>query len=378
MNVKETSVKTDRNYQLDFLKLVFAIMVFAAHTVYLTPNSFSESSIFVVLGYISVNFFFNISGMLMINSVSKGTLENQTANSANIGERSWTFVFHRIKGILMQYWVALALSLVTYIIAYREYLSVVVKSIPEVLMVQSSVNFWSSNGPTWYLAAMFIAMLPLSYLLIKNKDTYVNVIAPTLAVLLYGYLFASEPYATSTFNGVIMYSFIRAVCGLCSGALSWKISLWIKGSNNKPLTRGIATIAEIICYSLVFVSMFLYSSDSGMIYSMMCLLPVCIGITFSGASYISEIFKCRIFKYCAPLSLAIYLNHNAGKRLVMSFFPEWEFNEKLIGMIVFTIACMIVYYLVIRVIRNIYIYISAIKHSCNLKIYSKSSFLSAV
>lgn len=357
INAKENLAKTERNYQLDFLKLVFAIMVFAAHTVYLTPNPFSANSIFVVLGYVSVNYFFIISGMLMINSVSKENFGNQTANSANIGECSWAFVTHRIKGILTQYWVSLSLSIVTYIIAYREYLSVVVKSIPEIFMLQSSVNFWSSNGPTWYLAAMFIAMLPLSYLLIKNKDTYTNVIAPTLAVLLYGYLFASEPYATSTFNGVIMYSFIRAMCGLCAGALSWKISLRIKGSNNKLQTRWIATIAEIICYSLVFISMFRYSSDSGMMYSMMCLLPICIGITFSGASYISEIFKFPIFKYCAPLSLAIYLNHNAGKRLVMFLFPEWGFGKKLIGMIGFTIACILAYYLIIRVIRYIYIYI---------------------
>lgn len=356
MTTLGSAEKNNRNYQLDFLKLFFSLMVFAAHTVYLTPNSFEGQTIFNVMGYVSVNFFFTVSGLLMINSANKDHIENRISESNKIGEQSLAFVFHKVKKLIMQYWVALTISIITYMIAYREFFSVIVKSIPEIMMVQSSVYFWSSNGPTWYMSALFTAMIPLSYLLIKNRDSYINVIAPTLSILLYGYLFASQPFASNTFNGITMYSFVRAVCCLCSGAFSWKINLWLKRKGSKSMVRKIITIAEILCYSILFISIFHFSS-SGMIYSVMLLLPICIGITFSQTSYISELFKCKIFKYSAQLSLAVFLNHNAGKRLVMVLFPDWSFDKKLFGMILFTVVCIIVYFTAIYFIQYIYIYI---------------------
>lgn len=344
---KDLTVKSERNYQIDFLKLIFSIMVFAAHTVYLTPNSLNGQSVFGVMGYVSVNFFFIVSGILMINSCSK-------INSQSHGESAFCFVINKIKSILLKYWVALALSIFTYIIAYKQFLSVIIKSVPEICMLESSVYYWATNGPTWYLSAMFIAMIPLSYLLLKNKDTYINISAPTMAVLLYSYLFASQPYATNTFNGVTMYSFLRALCGLSSGAIAYKISLWLKNNVNKPASRFIVTFFEIVLYILFFVTVFHYSSDSGMVYSSMLLLPICVGIAFSQTSLLSRLFKYKIFKFSAPLSLAIYLNHNTGKRLIMVYFPELDFKAKLVGMVIFTIIVSLLYFLIIFLLRKLW------------------------
>lgn len=35
---KHIFAKEERNYELDFLKLVFAVIVFSAHTIYLVPK----------------------------------------------------------------------------------------------------------------------------------------------------------------------------------------------------------------------------------------------------------------------------------------------------------------------------------------------------
>ena len=46
-----------------------------------------------------------------------------------------------------------------------------------------------TNEPTWYISALFIAMLPLAYIMIKNRDFYVHVFAPITAIILFGYMF---------------------------------------------------------------------------------------------------------------------------------------------------------------------------------------------
>lgn len=61
----------NRNYQLDFFKLIFSIFVFVAHTIYITPNTISDSPLFPTLGLVSVFYFFIVSGMMMLNTTTE-------------------------------------------------------------------------------------------------------------------------------------------------------------------------------------------------------------------------------------------------------------------------------------------------------------------
>ena len=62
--------------------------------------------------------------------------------------------------------------------------------------------------------------------MIKNRDFYVHVFAPITAIILFGYMFNTQPYGAHTFNGIVLYTIIRAVMGLCIGAISWKLTYW--------------------------------------------------------------------------------------------------------------------------------------------------------
>jgi peptidoglycan/LPS O-acetylase OafA/YrhL len=104
--------KKERNYQLDFLKLVFSIFVFIAHTIYITPNTISKNPLFGTLGFVAVFYFFIVSGMMMLNS------KTQIETVTEAGSTALGFVFHRIGNIITKYYIALLFSISSYIYIY--------------------------------------------------------------------------------------------------------------------------------------------------------------------------------------------------------------------------------------------------------------------
>lgn len=107
----ETSDKvvTRRNYQLDFLKFIFTLLVFWCHTdVFVGENT--RISFPIILGRIATHFFFMISGLFMVNSTMRSN-----ADISNSGKLAIKFVLKKFKGISLQYWVALFIYVLIYI-----------------------------------------------------------------------------------------------------------------------------------------------------------------------------------------------------------------------------------------------------------------------
>lgn len=229
------------------------------------------------------------------------------------------------------------------------------KSIPEILLLEESgVYSFILNGPTWYISALFIAMLPLAYVMKRNRDFYVNIFAPITAILLYGYMYNVQPFGGHTLNGLCMYTLIRAIQGLCFGAVSWKLSQYLAEKATTIAAKILVTIAEIILYAVFFVSVFKYSGDTYITYCFMLLLPIAVAITFSGTSYVGLLFRFTWMKYFAPWSLAIYLTHNTAKRIAVAKFYSESFETKLIITIAITIILIILLFLTENCIKLIW------------------------
>ena len=97
---KAVPEKGGRNYELDFFRLVFALLVFIYHT-----NPFIGKNTRVVLppdlGAGAVHFFFILSGMFMANSIVK---RGVTGNCAKL---SIGFVLNKFKSFAPEYFAAL-------------------------------------------------------------------------------------------------------------------------------------------------------------------------------------------------------------------------------------------------------------------------------
>lgn len=104
-----TTLKSNRNYQLDAIKLLIAVLVFINHTAAFV----GENTSFVIppsLGTVCVHIFFVISGFLMVLSASK-----KTVDPTNAGKTALEMTVSKFKQFASKYWTALLIALVLYL-----------------------------------------------------------------------------------------------------------------------------------------------------------------------------------------------------------------------------------------------------------------------
>ncbi len=106
----ENKEENPRNYEIDFFKLIFAMLVFIAHSSFFMS---ADAKLPPMLGSISVHFFFIVSGMLMANSIHKSKCDSEVA-----AENAISFIVKKIKKIMFPYWVSLFVFILVYIYAY--------------------------------------------------------------------------------------------------------------------------------------------------------------------------------------------------------------------------------------------------------------------
>lgn len=306
-----------RNYQLDFLKLVFAFIIVICHT----GEFIDKNSGFVLpsqMGFWGVHFFFIVSGLFMVRSVldesKSGGLDGKIQEDA---KNAFYYVIKRFRNIAIPYWIALLLCVFCfYVICYRgASLKNLESIVPEFFAItQAGIDTARFNGPTWYISAMLIAMLPMCYLLYRNRDVYLYLFCPLAALAAYGFMYHCE---SSTLDAVqFLWIFdggiVRALCGISIGGVSYILSERIVEKVQNKREKVILTIAELVCYVLLFGLWFQPNQEAKVLYSIMIFMPCLIAIVFSEKSFIHLLFQHKMFRFCDGLSLAIYLNQGAA------------------------------------------------------------------
>lgn len=328
-----------RNYEVDFLKLVFAIFVLINHTsVFIKDNTRIDSMFLSYLGWIGVWFFFIVSGFLMVESVSK---KNFASDSA--GKSSLRFVIGKFGSIAVPYLIAEFLLVVIYVIIIQRgnaFLAIL-KTIPDDLAITASGMRIRFNGPTWYISAMLISMLFLCYLLIKKRDFFLYVFSPLCSVLILGFMYMQESPLIDLngrfgfFSGAIL----RAVAGLCSGVVAWLIYKKIVEAKD----NHIYTIIECLGWIVFIISIFFQlKRDNQLVFVTMIYMPALIAVSFSRKSLISKLFRFGWMKCFGKLSLLIYLNHYLAQQITLKWFSNYSYKICSLIMLGFTVLLICV------------------------------------
>lgn len=326
----------ERNYEIDFLKLVFAIFVFINHTsVFIKENTRIDSMFLSYLGWIGVWFFFIVSGFLMVESVSN---KNFAVDAA--GKNSLRFVINKFGSIAIPYLIAEFLLVVIYAIIIQKgnAFLVILKTIPDDLAITASGMRIRFNGPTWYISAMLISMLFLCYLLIKKRDFFLYVFSPLCSVLILGFMYMQDSPLIDLNDrfGFFSGAILRAVAGLCSGAVAWLIYKKITDMKDNIY---IYTIIECLGWVVFIISIFFQlKRDNQLVFVTMIYMPALIAISFSQKSLVSKLFKYSWMKYFGKFSLLIYLNHFLAQQLVLKWFSQYSYRISSLIMFGFTLA----------------------------------------
>ncbi len=299
------------NPELDLLKFLFSIIVVVYHSKYI--DAIGKNALFPY-GFTAVEFFFIVSGFLMVKSSKKFTCEN-------VGKTTMSFVYNKAKALYPEFFFAFIFSFVMReILLFAEephtvfdFSKDVVSSVGELLfLMKTGVNFGTIfNGPTWYLGAMYLGMLILLPILLKHREWFINVGSIVIAIFLYGYQYTVKhtlnylEWADFTTSSII-----RAVAGLCLGCFAYSLVERIEEKNIKLKVSGKVLLigAELFIFALI---LYMMQNEGKNNFDYVCVVYIfflCL-IVFSGLTGIKNILPQRLCAFLGEYSFLIYLNH---------------------------------------------------------------------
>ena len=170
------------NGEIALWKFIYCLMIIALH-IGATLNF--KYGIFFNGGSIGVAFFFIVSGYLMSeNALSKIDVKND-----EIGDVTISFLKKKAFKIIPYILFAYIACLLYQVIVNNFPIYKIINSIFEPLLIsQAGFRNSSVNYVTWYISAMFIDMLILYPIILKQKKNYYKIIAPLLVILIGGYI----------------------------------------------------------------------------------------------------------------------------------------------------------------------------------------------
>lgn len=295
-----------RNGFLDFLKLVFAIIIVIGHGDTIIGTSSPDK--FIPLASFGVDFFFIISGAMLLRSIEKQTQKD------TIGEDTCNFMKHKIKGLLPNYYVA---WIILFIIAnidsnFKIIILNFIKALPELLFIRmAGMPSQIYNGNTWYISAMLLSLLIIYPIVRKNKDFFIKYIAPFIVIFGIGYI--THNYSTvlviEEWNGIVYFGVIRGIVEVCIGCIVYYLSQKLKTINITKFGKIIITLIEFLLYALVILLLLNYNFRYYcFVLLFIIMIPIC--ITLSDISYSKDIFGFKIFNWMGKYSYSLYLGQS--------------------------------------------------------------------
>lgn len=298
-----------RNGEIDFLRSVFAIIIVLHHSRFLVGD---QRCLFLG-GSLAVEFFFIVSGYLMMASVQRACTAEQI--QMPLGKETRHFLAKKLGTLLPELLIAQVIAFLFTCFAKRK------SVLGGVLLLTES--FWDlslfrmtglltgkMNGCTWYISSMLLCMAILYPLLRKYKDMMVNVILPVVCLLGMGFLCRQygNPRDPSKWIGWTFKGNIRAFCELSLGAVAYAIAEWFGGLSLNGRRKLAVTMAELSFYAVYIYYMYAKKASEKDFFFIL-LLFIAIIITFSEQSMLCDMFRHRFFHFLGQFSLSLYLSH---------------------------------------------------------------------
>lgn len=318
-----------RNGKIELLRFVFAALIVAHHSRFVVGD---ESAVFLG-GSLAVEFFFLVSGYLMMASVER----RWTAPEA-LGSETAGFLFNKAKRLYPDLFFSYGIGLAVYSLAkkytLRQALRLAGKSIGGVFLLWSTGLEQSSiNVPLWYMSAMLLVMAVLYPLLRKWPDMVSHVVCPLVGLVLLGWMCQeySHPRGPTNWLGFVYKGTIRAMAELCLGVVCYQWAKKLRDRKWNALGKGLLTFVEAAVYLAEIAYMFTRPASNDD-YLFIFLFMVGVSITFSGQTFAAELLDRPIVFFLGKFSADMYICHFFWAKNITAFLPaDAAYSEKLLA-----------------------------------------------
>lgn len=315
--------RKNRNGKIDFLKFLFAVIVLIHHSRYVVGD---KNSLFLG-GSLAVEFYFLVSGYLMMASIRK-----LGARTQSLGAETGAFLLKKYKSFCPEILIVYVISfVVNYIASETTFFKLLATSFSDILLVgMTGLRVKCLNSAIWYLSSMLLCMAILYPLLRKFGDTALNIIIPILSLMLLGWFCGNKetPRNPSGWIGWTYRGNLRAFAELGIGACLYPIVKKLKKTDFTIFGRILLTIAEYACYTTVILYMY-FEHASRMDYFNILLFALALIISFSQKGIDTAVFNGR-FSWLGRFSFSVYLSHFFYSTHIADFFPNFS-QKKLLA-----------------------------------------------
>lgn len=304
---------------IDGIRGVVAIIIALFHFELIFP--FGNYAVFST-GYLGVEFFFVLSGFLLVKEFSE---------DPNSGKNDIGIV---IKKKLIRLYPAYLVALFSLGFIYsakwfngnfKEWLQSEQHFkgfIVELFCLQATgiSKFQYINGPSWYVSALIISTIILMPLLKYGKVVFINRISPFISLLFYLIFFFKDPYMSPNnfWMGFISTALTRSLAGMLLGIFLYSIY-----SRIKPWIQNLGYMKISILESvstIFFFKLLIFRQASR--WNFLVFIPICtlILLMFSSEGIITKILSNKLFQFFGKISFSFYILQSICSNYINCWF----------------------------------------------------------
>lgn len=308
---------SDRAMEIDFFRFVFCVIIMLRHAEYILGEN-----ILFPGGAFGVEFFFLVSGCLMMASIEK----IREKKVENLGRETVSFLKRKVAAIYPEFVLAFIIGFVIQCVAknlpWEKIEQLFTNSIFELLLIQRvGVGANSVIGVIWYVQSMLLCMAILYPLIRKYPNMMQWVIMPLTALLLLGFLITNHGNLRNPgkWLGWTYKSNVRAMVELCLGAECYFVTCRLKSLRLTNLAKALMTILKWI----IWIGLLIYTWDTTNSKDAFMLGCLCVAIilAFSGQCLDASLYQNRLTAFLGRVSLPLYLCHRAYAGYLKYFLP---------------------------------------------------------
>ena len=202
------------------------------------------------------------------------------------------------------------------------------KILAEILMLQMfRIPTAYITGTSWFLSAMWIALIVLIPIMIVAMRKFTRYIAPLLALAIYffiqkrtGYLWEPDAWMGFAYKGTL-----RALAGISLGAFAYEIGTCLKGKLYHPVFESACVW---VVYGLIPVLTILFD-DARWFYVLPWIFTILIAVQMNKKEGL-DFDDGPTTRLLGKLSMVIYMNHYYIIDAIEKIFPSMSLDKKIL------------------------------------------------
>lgn len=334
------------NYFIDFLRFIFSLCILFYHS-WIFAGTFGNG--ILNHGYLAVDFYFIVTGYLMINSSRKNK-----SNDTTILKDSFIFIYKKIKNIFPALLVTFLFGV---LLVYGKNIifspSILLSNtlLPELLQLSILGYDLTVNSSWWYISAMLLVLALLYPIAKKYSDDYSRYIAPLIIIFTLGFINMhainiNDPVRIDYF---LRNGFYKALIFIPLGNISYIVTKKIKEIDFKKYTLIVLSIIEILLYTILILNMHYFFMGT---FLFALLLMLNISLTFSGITFLSKMFKNNIWKKLGNYGFYIFLCNISVRTYIQRNYLNlgFSYNELLFRFIINSCLLALILYIIVEII----------------------------